>query len=235
MILTEEDLEGARLYSMEPEVRFRYVERIVQERVAKASRQEFPAYDDFDYMAAVLAAAKVFGVTELCDWKLPSRTDDSWHDQCQSFRGEAMRVSMEIMLRHKSKPESDPDTVELDPKSKEKMKFHLRQISNAVEESDVPGWKKDELRSALAALEKEIDKASFRVAEIVAQLCKVVGLSDRITAAAEKLMTVMLETKQAYTKRLPADPAPKQIEDKRPKQPQGGKGFDRALSDDIPF
>src|SRR4029077_3479873 len=156
-MITEEDLAGAALAGMEPELQFRFIEQIaVKLLITERDDNGNQIYDDFDYMSVVLEAAHVFNVVDLLEWQMPRRTgSDDWTWQCRDFRAEATRISQRILFQHASRPEKDPNTVALDGATKQRLRFHLEQVRGIIDKEALPDWKKQDLYDAVAELERE--------------------------------------------------------------------------------
>src|SRR5262249_8531279 len=92
-MITEEDLAGAALASMEPELRFRFIEQIAAKRlINERDHQKNQIYDDFDYMSSVREAAHVFNIEELQHWQMPRRTGGGMHRSASAL-AEAQRAT----------------------------------------------------------------------------------------------------------------------------------------------
>lgn len=168
-MITEED--AARHVGLPSDQRFYLTERLARERLAQARQEagqnDWPAFDEFDYMIEVIAAAEAFGVLELQNWELPEDNDDRAKNYARRFRSEATKVSQKLMFRYAGVQVGDPNTVGLDPAEKEKLRFHLIQVRGVVDKSSMPDWKKQDLYAAIASLESEIDKSRTRVGAVL--------------------------------------------------------------------
>lgn len=140
-MITEEDLAGLELAGMEPEQRFRAIERIASRRLDERWPDDTCRYNDYDYMSSVLEAARLFGISDLTDWELPARCSD-WKNTCRDFRADAGRISQRILFEMFSKPGRDPNTVALDAATKEQIRHHLNQVRAIIENDGIPSWKK---------------------------------------------------------------------------------------------
>lgn len=192
-------------------------------------------WDDFDYMSHVQPAAEAFGIDELSDWKLPSRHDEYCLEACRNFRAEATRVSARMPYRYSTLPERDPNTVALDAETKRKLRFHLQQIHELIDEQDLPEWTKAELHEAVSALEKEFDKARTRLSTVLETLVNAWQGSESVGDALRKVVTIVQDAKKVEREKPAiAAPAPqKQLPAPKPKEIWGG--IDKSLDDEIPF
>jgi hypothetical protein len=150
-MVTEED--AAKHAGLPQEQRFYLTERLARERLANARKEagpnDWPEYDEFDYMIEIMAAAEAFGIGELGGWELPSKSDDNASAICRNFRGQATKVSQKLMFRYAGVSPRDPNTVALDAATKERLRFHLgqvRELSNLSARST-----RHELGSALSS------------------------------------------------------------------------------------
>ena len=244
-MIKEED--AAKHVGLPPEQRFYLVERLARERVAEARREagshDFPAYDDHDYMIEVMAAAEAFGIAELGRWELPSLSNDDWQATCRNFRAEATKVSQRLMFKYAGVPNPDPNTVAFDAATKQKLRFHLEQVRGIVDADPMADWRKQELYKAIAALEREIEKARTHVTAVFDVLAK---LWDGEVRAADAIRQVIMIVQEARAKeqekaKLLAPVEPKQIEAQKQKKlpaPPGKRnsnGYGGSLDDEIPF
>lgn len=255
-MITEED--AAKHAGLQPEQRFYLTERLCRERLAAARKaasgtNDWPEYDEFDYMIEVKAAAEAFGIGELDRWQLPSRSDDEAQGECRNFRAEATKVSQRLMYRYAGVPDQDPNTVALDAATKEKLRFHLAQVRGIIDADPMPAWKKQELYDAIAELECEIDKARTRVGAVLDVLGRVWDGELRAVDALRQIVAIVQDAKakERQQAKLAAPVLPKQLtapspelparkEPKRLEGPYGGhakkkNGFDKALDEEIPF
>jgi len=218
------------------EYRFHLIERLARQRLTKARIEagpnNWPEYEERDYMAAVLAAAEAFAITELLNWELPSHHDDEQaRVSCQNFRAEATKVSQRLMLRYAGRP--DPGSVALGPKSKQIIRFHLNQVRDTIEDqSHLADWVKEDLLGALAKLEHEIDKPRTPLGAVLETMANVLKGDAPIVDGVRKIITIIVEAKTKEDERavLTAPAQPKQIEG-----PKRAIGFNKKIDDEIPF
>ncbi|MEQ1716761.1 MAG: hypothetical protein ABL907_12375 [Hyphomicrobium sp.] len=219
------------------------IERLASRRLAAAraaaGQNDYPEYDDFDYMVTVLAAAQECGIDELSDEAIPSRSWENCTARCQDFRDNASRVSQRLMMRHAGN--YDPNTVAFDNKTKEKLRFHLNQLRVVVKKDAMPDWQKQEWYDAISELEAQIDKTRTALGAFLNVAGKGLSGSMPVAEAVDRVVAIVKEAKlvEAARAALNAPVAPKQIEGPKPKQlpaPKAKKnGFDKALDDEIPF
>ena len=247
-MITEEDLESGALAGMEPEQRFRFIEQLAAKRLnSERDYEGRQIYDDYDYMSSVLEAARVCSIFDLLEWEMPARSNEDWQLRCRNFRAEATRTSQRILFEHASRPVKDPNTVALDAATKERLRFHLGQVRSIIDKDSMPEWRKQDLFSAIAELEREIDKSRTRLAAVLDVVGKAFGGSEPIMDALLKVVTIIQDNKAAEKEKakLLAPVEPKLIEAPKPKQlspPESNKprtnkknSFDRALDEEIPF
>jgi hypothetical protein len=163
-MITEEDLAGSNVSEM----------TIAANRLATERNGDDWLYDDYDYMSSVLEAARSCNISPLADWDMPEHTKN-WEATCRNFRAEANRVSQRILFEQFSQATVDPNTVALDAKAKEIIRFHLGQVRAIIDKGPIPDWKKQDIIDAIAALEREIDKARTRRAAVLEVIGKTVG------------------------------------------------------------
>lgn len=240
-MITPEDVES--LVGLNPEQKFYMIERLASRRLAAAraaaGQNDYPEYDDFDYMVTVLAAAQECGIDELSGEAIPSRSWENCTARCQDFRDNASRVSQRLMMRHAGN--YDPNTVAFDNKTKEKLRFHLSQLRVVVKKDAMPDWQKQEWYDAISELEAQIDKTRTALGAFLNVAGKGLSGSMPVAEAVDRVVAIVKEAKlvEAARAALNAPVAPKQIEAPKQKQlpaPKAKKnGFDKALDDEIPF
>jgi hypothetical protein len=239
-MITEEDLAGGELAGMSPEQRFRFIERLAARRLETRDSDGTWLYDDYDYMSSVYEAARLFEIYELLEWEMPRRTTD-WEKTCRNFRAEAARVSQRILFEQYSLQEMDPNTVALDGKTKEIVRFHLGKVRSAIDTEAMPNWRKQDIYNAIAALEAEIDKARTRLTSVLDVIGKALEVPERLMGGLLKVVGIMQEAKKAEKEKakLVASAKPKRIEQSKGKklalQKPEKSTFDKLLDDEIPF
>ena len=119
------------------------------------------------------------------------------------------------------------------PETKRKLKFHLQQIHELIDEQELPDWIKEELHSAVSTLEREFDKARTRLSTVLETLVNVWQGSESVGDALRKVVTIVQDAKRIEREKPAiAAPAPqKQLP--APKSKSGG--FDEVIDDEIPF
>ena len=199
---------------------------------------EYPEYDDFDYMVAVLAAAQEFEIEELASTELPGRGGSEWQERCQTFKDEASRVSLRLLYRHGTRR----TTVALEGPTKEKISHWLKQAREEVQKADVSSEKKTRLFNLIDQLQAEVDRDRTPVQAAGAlwlQICTYFGEGaknaleptvpyiERICGA----LGLAKQAEDAQPRELPPPKPPKRIEAQKTKS----RGFDKPLDDEIPF
>ena len=253
-MITEEDV--AKHAWLPPEQRFYKMERVARDKLAEARREagqnEWIAYDELDYMMEVLPAAEALGISELTDWNLPDPTDGNSDGYCRRFRLDATRVSHKLMIKYAGRGEQDPNTVALNAEAKKDVRYHLGEVRTAVERSNCPSWRKNELYEALSELEREIDKERTRLAAVLNVLGKAALGEVNVPDAVGRIVMIVQEAKdreeqkaKLLTEAMPQLPAANaKVGEKLPPQPKAaakavekrkGNGFDKTIDDEIPF
>jgi hypothetical protein len=197
-------------------------------------------------MTSVLEAARLYDISELMEWNLPARCS-AWENTCRNFRADATRVSQRILFEIHSRPGRDPNTVTLDAATKERIRHHLNEVRSIVDKAELPDWKKEDLQTAITALEAEIDKSRTRIASILDVIGKMIE-SPKIPEAIQKIgkvITIIQDAEAAEKEKakLAGPPVPKRIEDKsarpikdkRPPPSNQNGSFEKDLDDEIPF
>lgn len=238
-MINSDDVAG--LAGLGPEQKFCMIEQLARKRLADARRaarqNDWPEFDDFDYMVDVLAAAQEFGITELAEYEMPWRNADDRESRCQMFRDEASRVSQRLLYRHGTKSA----TVALDHGTKEKISHWLTQMREAIQAADVSSEKKDRLFDLIDQLQAEVDRDRTPIhaaGELWVTLCIYMGEgAKRLDPVAQFLAKVggalglSKQAEDSQRKKLPPAKETKRIEG--PKKPKDG--CDRTLNDEIPF
>jgi hypothetical protein len=192
-------------------------------------------------MVTVLAAAEEFGIDDLCQYKIPWRSSDDFTDVCRMFRADATRVSQRLLFRHGTQTK----TVALDTATKEKISHWLRQMRDAVQQSDVSTEKKDRLFTLINQLQAEVDRERTPVhaaGELWVAICTYMGEGAKKLDPLARLMErvggalgIAKQVEDAMPK-LPPRREPKRIEPPANASSKNDKnGFDKELDDEIPF
>ncbi|WP_139247897.1 hypothetical protein [Hyphomicrobium sp. CS1GBMeth3] len=241
-MIDEDDLADAALHAKEPTQQFRYVERLALRRLQTTTNfDETHVFDDFDYMSAVLPAAQAFGISELADWKLPSRSEDEWAMICRDFRAAATMISQRIMFEHAARATSDPNTVALGPVAKEKLRFHLAQLRSIVDSERVADWQKQDILGAISRLEREIEKVRTPLSAVFDIVAKVWDGDTKLRDAVHQVLVILQDENNlekeiasiaATTKKALGRAETKQLPPPRPAR----KGKETSpFDDEIPF
>jgi hypothetical protein len=245
MYITDEELAAL---PEDAEEAFITLERIVRTRYQEAwdrlGEHDSPLGIQRRYMSVVLPAAKHYRIAALSRWERPDDSDDC----CQTYDRFIADVDYSISdLRLRSAERLRQHSVELDEATKIKLRHLLAQVREVVDKLDISVAKKDRLYGRINALQKEIDRERTRyqtfadllieaaddAGEAATRLEPVVRLIERVGAA----LGVAKRGEEAKPK-LPPRQDRKRIEP--PKRPfispkNGGRGFDKAIDDEIPF
>ncbi len=244
-MINEED--AAKHAGLLAEQRFYLVERLARARLAEAREavkgpNEWPVFDDFDYMIEVLAAAEAFGIDELSGWLIPQGSDARDQDECRSFRAHATKVSQRLMFKCAGVPNPDPNSVAFDSATREKLRFHLGKVRSIIDADPMPDWKKQDLYDAIAALEREIDKSRTRVAAVIDVLAKLWEGEVRAVDAVRQIVMIVQEarSKEQEKARLATPAETRQIEAQKKMLPAPASkpkriGRKKDADDEIPF
>jgi hypothetical protein len=114
-----------------------------------------------DYMAFIKGLADEYNIPGLANWSPSSDTENSISAHYHEFRSDAIRAAMQSMVRGRSRTKQN--TVKLDAAAKEKIRFHINQIREMVNASDLTEITKRSLHLRLSSLELEIDQARTRI------------------------------------------------------------------------
>lgn len=178
--------------------------------------------DQQEYMSTMLAGIAAFNVAGLSGYSTMS----------QQFVNHVRQVTATMMIRHSR--QVGRYTVAFDAATKLKLRHHLDQIREVVDNSHDTESKKDALRACIAALAAEIDmgRSSFeQFTDVVGALGNLTRETwDKVSPMVKVLMGTVHEAKEKEIERLPAPTAKKQIEDKTKRN-----GFDKQLDDEVPF
>ncbi|CFW97833.1 protein of unknown function [Candidatus Filomicrobium marinum] len=223
-MIEPEDLEQFQHCS--DDEKFYKLERLARSRLLESRTQselyDGPAYDEFDYMAAVLAAAQEYKIEELADpWTLPTRGNDHFYETCRAFRDDATHVSQRLMYRCSGKNRG----IALDEPTKMRISHLLTQLRQIVEKADVAAEKKDRLYALINKLQAEVDRMRtplHAVGELYVTLCGYLGDGSRElepwTETLERIGRAfgLAKDKEEAQSRLSKDADPKQLEGPKP-------------------
>jgi hypothetical protein len=200
--------------------------------------------DDLRYFSRTLAARTELGLKILENWELPNAFDYS-DDLYKNFIGEVdhFRTIFEIRNSRRNKGL----TVRFDATAKAKLRHHTSQLRDFVSRLEIDDWKRDDIYSAINALDLEIDRDRSRLG-VVGQFFVTCGsilgeTADKAEPARKWLDSISRliwgAEMQERTEHLPAPdrrreiPAPpRQIE---PPKELSRKVRRSKLDDEIPF
>ncbi len=229
----------------DPDLAFVQFERMARARLDSRLEGLDPNVDTsiiyFEYMSAVLAAAKSFQISDLAKWRLPSMRDDDVERTCQDFAINAQHVAMQIQLRFG--PRFRTSSVKIGQNAREKLRHHLAQMREAVEKSELSQEKKDRIMRRINDLQKEVDAGRTPIqslGELVMQISDITSNAiDRVLPSVRAIAAIFQserETEEAERAQLPKPIERKRIKgpeqsDVKPANGTAQKGFE----DDIPF
>jgi|SRR6516225_6134413 hypothetical protein len=119
----------------DPELAFVEFERIVRARYYEAEREEAETqYGNADsyrleYMNKVLAAARVYEISALAQWEVPS-VRDNVRDAFAQFTSDVDHFTTQIRIRHA--PVNRQNSVGLDGNTKAKIHHHLSRYGSPL-------------------------------------------------------------------------------------------------------
>ncbi len=232
-MITEADLDAINIASFEPDQRFRMIEQLAASRLVERDEHGRSRFNNFDYMVSVLAAAQLYDIEELEDWHLPAWGDEQSESHARDFRAHANRVSQRLLFEYMAKPERDPNTVALNDAAKERIRFHIRQIREAIEAAAWDNDRKDAMLAALRALEAEVDRSRSRMLKIIELIAQARDGAEPILDGLQRIATIFWGAKaeESARGRLPSGDKPKSIEPPKKQLPKPKNEFD----DDLPF
>ena len=231
----------------DPELAFVEFERIVRARYYEAEREEAQTqYGDADsyrleYMNKVLAAARVYEISALAQWEVPSVKDKA-RDAFAQFTSDVDHFTTQIRIRHA--PINRQNSVGLDGNTKAKIHHHIEQIRKSIEEAALPEKKRDSLYNKLDKFALEVDRTRTSLQAGMAvyiEVCDGIGQGFRKLEPVRKwidLIAALLgrakEVEDSLRPVLPRPEERKQLEPPRARlAPPKRSGSD--LDDDIPF
>jgi hypothetical protein len=234
---------------VDPELAFVQFEKILRERVQEMETQEadsrgFDA-DSYrlEYMNKVHAAAKVFGIEALANLAVPKADrNSSIAEQYRQFVTGVDYVTIQIRLH--SARSNRQGSVGLDDTTRAKIHHFIKQIREAIGQSELPDDKRDALYDKLNKFAAEVDKARTALQAGMAvyiAVCDAIGQGFQKLEPARKwidsigaLLGRAKEGEDRADHRLPSPPERKRLEPppekQLPKPPPP-----EIVDDDIPF
>src|SRR6516162_2256697 len=182
----------------DPELAFVEFERIVRARYYEAEREEAETqYGNADsyrleYMNKVLAAARVYEISALAQWEVPS-VRDNVRDAFAQFTSDVDHFTTQIRIRHA--PVNRQNSVGLDGNTKAKIHHHIEQIRKSIEEAELPEKKRDSLYNKLYKFALEVDKIRTGLPAVMAvyiEVCDGIGQASRNWSLLENGSTQLL-------------------------------------------
>jgi hypothetical protein len=175
----------------EPDLAFVEFEKIVRARVEQQELQEWKLRDEGvpfsadafrrEYMNKVIAAARVYGVSELENWRTPPSQHEVY-DLYTNFTSEVDQITTQVRLRYA--PRARQNSVGLDGNTKTKIHHYIGQIRAAIEESGFPEDKRDSLYAKLHAFALDVDKNRTNLQSAMAVF---IAVADGIGQGFQKL------------------------------------------------
>jgi hypothetical protein len=224
----------------DPELAFVQFERIVRDRLNEnlrdAENHESESYQ-LEYMNKVIAAAKVFDLTILREWEVPSVNGRVW-ENFRQFSADVDHYTMQIRILHTSRTKKY--SVALDQPTKAKIRHFIELIKDTIEKAQLTVDKADTLYRKLNDFAVEVDKTRTLLQSGMAAF---IAVCDAIGQGAEKLeparkmidsiSTLMGRAKAIEEHTTPSLSAPAKL--KRLTAPRKEPPPSSNLDDEIPF
>jgi hypothetical protein len=200
------------------------------------------------FMNVVLAAAKRLEIAPLMEIELPRLADfrDTDHRQFHADLGHYLtQLMFDNSIRNKG------DSVEILPKSKDRIRSYVHSLRNCIEQANMTDAKREALIKKLNSFEDELEKRRLSFLAVTRLSLEILAIPGAVWASTEittKLLTsvmqVVAEAKVAEdeTRQLPPVAPPKALSPPRKEPPSDSPhtarpqpAFDSDLDDDIPF
>jgi hypothetical protein len=262
-ILTEEFL--AELPE-DPQVAFGMVIRRVDGFLAQAleraeSDNVWGHYEDAKYTAmnTLVAVARRFGIEPFASMQVPQRRQFGYED-FDDFKCDLDHYAAQLVLDNSMRAKRD--SIEIEPRLKERLRQHVHGIKTLIDQSDMPEPRRAALHKKIADFEAALEKSRVNVALVAAILVGILSGTANVAQIADSaalgklvsnIMTTLGQAKavdQATRELPPAQPSQPLLPPRRP-EPEinfgdsalGGPSskaksretFTADLDDEIPF
>ncbi len=214
----------------------------LEEAVAKLTDNETGNACHLAYMSTVLGVAAELDIGILTSWKLPPPQDEIWNI-AQSFINDVDHCTVRIRMRLARRKKRY--SVAFDSATKEKLRHHLNQMLEVVQNLEVSSRKRDALYSKINTLMAEINSDWTRfesLADLTLEVADTVGQAatkmEPLRPFIESITGYFAKSKRAQDDQaqLPRPQEQKRIEPPRDKAPKSKGGpFSVELDDEIPF
>lgn len=236
----------------DPSVAFMTLVNHAQRRLAEQTkdldpeeRYQWEQRDELrhSFMNVVVAAAKRFEIEPFVSMQVP-RLDGFQDKDHKQFKADLDHYVTQLMLDNSIR--SKQDSVEVLPKSKDRIRSHIHALRQCLEKANMTSAKREALAKKLDAFEAELEKRRLSLLAVTRVALEILALPGGVWASAElapklinNIMQTVAEAKAAENETrasLPSAP-PKALSAPRVPEPvpAPAKGFADDLDDDVPF
>jgi hypothetical protein len=245
--MTDELIDDETLDSLpdDPSMAFVLFERACRTKL----REEIEATDNgnsinslqLDFMHDVVAAAQHWNIPEIKDFRLPATGNFPW-ERFEEFNRKVRFFVTSYRLQAKSA--RSQHSVALQDAHRDRIRTLVAHLKTAVDQADMPDWRRDRLRKRIADFEKDLDGRRINFAEAMVFAAALGAGLHGVGEGAEGMGKIIHEiviaigqSKEVEDETQPQQPrlAPQapvyQIEDK-----SSAPSFQRdEMDDEIPF
>lgn len=230
----------------DPELAFVEFEKVVRRRYYEAEQQvaemQYGNSDSYrlEYINKVLAAARVYGISELAKWNVPA-VNDRIFDAFAQFTSDVDHFTTQIRIRHV--PRNRQVSVGLDSTTKAKIHHLIQQIRSIIEGADLPTNKQDALYGKLNRFAAEVDRTRTGLGASMAvfiEICDGIGQGFEKLEPAKKLIDSIAallgrakDVEDSLRPQLPVPEERRQLE--APRKQLAPPSSPPDLDDEIPF
>ena len=196
----------------------------------------------YSFMNVVVASAKRFEVEPFYSMEVPHYSNFRDDDHRQ-FKADLDHYVTQLVLDNSLR--SKRDSVEVLPKTKDKLRTYLSGLKRCVEDGNMSAAKREALLKKLEAFEAELEKRRLNMVTVARFAYFVLSVPGTLWASAEithKLTTSIMQTvaeakaAEDATRQLPAATELKALSPPRkPARERPTSAFDSDLDDDVPF
>ncbi len=122
--------------------------------------QDVPDSCYAEYMSKTIAAASMFGIGRVENWKIPSNSQEIY-SEFFAFRNYVLQVVTKIKIQSGVKKKSE--SIYLNSEIKEKICDYISKIKIVINDSNIDESKKDCLMDKLSAFENEVGRNRTRI------------------------------------------------------------------------
>ena len=199
----------------------------------------------YSFMNVVVASAKRFEIEPFHSLQVPQYSNFRDGDHRQ-FKSDLDHYVTQLILDNSLRAKRD--TVDVLPKTKERLRTYLSGLKQCIESGNMPPAKREALLKKLEAFEAELEKRRLNMMVVARFAYFILGAPGTLWASAEithKLVTSIMQTvaeakvAEDETKQLPAMAPAKALTAPRKETPPARTArpaaFDDDLNDDVPF